>query len=132
MSLQSEKEKDTVDTVHEAIDIHDVDALRRADDVRLAELGYKSEFKREFSVRAICAAPIFLSCEADGNTPDVRAYSIFLLDHGCRCLSYIHLFFSPCVWGACGHGIWLVDSMSFCYDSGCVHGRVGFVNAVSA
>ena len=24
--------------------------IRRADDVRLAELGYKSEFKREFSV----------------------------------------------------------------------------------
>ena len=27
-------------------------ALHAADDARLAELGYKSEFKREFSVRA--------------------------------------------------------------------------------
>jgi hypothetical protein len=36
-----------------AIDGADDDSLRHADDVRLAELGYKSEFRREFSVRSI-------------------------------------------------------------------------------
>ena len=52
MSLKSEKERTIVDTIDisRATDSHDVASLRRADDVRLAELGYKSEFKREFSV----------------------------------------------------------------------------------
>jgi hypothetical protein len=52
MSLTSEKEKATVNTVDvsHTSDSHDVNALRHADDVLLAELGYKAEFKREFSV----------------------------------------------------------------------------------
>jgi hypothetical protein len=55
MSLTSEKEKTTVNTVDIALpkDSHDVNSLRHADDVLLAELGYKAEFKREFSVRRI-------------------------------------------------------------------------------
>jgi len=55
MSLKSEKEQTIeADTVH-AVDSHDVDALRHADDVRLAELGYRSEFKREFSMVELVA-----------------------------------------------------------------------------
>ena len=30
--------------------------VRQADDVRLAELGYKGEFRREFSVGGVCAS----------------------------------------------------------------------------
>jgi len=44
-----------------ATDGADDDSLRHADDVRLAELGYKSEFRREFSVRNIwdpCSQPL--------------------------------------------------------------------------
>jgi hypothetical protein len=52
MSTKSEKEATTIQTlnvsgVHGS---HNVGAVRHADDVLLAELGYKSEFKREFSV----------------------------------------------------------------------------------
>lgn len=57
MSQTSEKEKTTVNTVDisPGDENHDVNFFRHADDVRLAELGYKSEFKREFSVRvAFC------------------------------------------------------------------------------
>jgi len=53
MSLESEKEKTTVDVALSKDSHGDVDALRHADDVLLAELGYKAEFKREFSVRHI-------------------------------------------------------------------------------
>jgi hypothetical protein len=49
----AEKETTVVNTVDfaKAESDHDVDSLRRADDVLLAKLGYRSEFKREFSVR---------------------------------------------------------------------------------
>ena len=36
---------------HRSPDGNDVGSLRRADNVLLAKLGYKSEFRREFSVR---------------------------------------------------------------------------------
>lgn len=54
MSMMSEKDRTTLNTVEvaQSKDSHDIDSLRRADDVLLAELGYKSEFRREFSVRA--------------------------------------------------------------------------------
>ena len=56
MSLKSEKENpDAVAPSYAVpVDSHDSDSgdsLRHADDVRLAELGYRAEFKREFSVR---------------------------------------------------------------------------------
>lgn len=52
MSFKSDKEITTVHTtnVSQGGQSHDIDSLRHADDVLLAELGYKSEFKREFSV----------------------------------------------------------------------------------
>lgn len=55
MSSKAEKEVAIVQTLNAsgAQGSHDVGALRRADDVLLAELGYKSEFKREFSVRPL-------------------------------------------------------------------------------
>lgn len=46
MSLKSEKCGAPVNA--------DVNYVRHEDDVRLAHLGYKSEFKREFSVRTKC------------------------------------------------------------------------------
>jgi hypothetical protein len=53
MSLRVQFDKDAVVAVnsHRSLSIHSV---RRADDVRLAELGYRPEFKREFSVCCIC------------------------------------------------------------------------------
>lgn len=35
----------------------DLAVVRHADDELLAQLGYKSEFRREFSVRALCKTP---------------------------------------------------------------------------
>jgi amino acid transporter len=57
MSSKSEKEETTIRTldVSGVQDSHDVSAVRHADDVRLAELGYKSEFKREFSLIEVVA-----------------------------------------------------------------------------
>lgn len=54
----SEKEAATIQTLQasDAPDDHGIGAMRHADDVKLAELGYKSEFKREFSVRVTCSA----------------------------------------------------------------------------
>lgn len=49
MSQTSKKENQSVE-VAETVARDDSPSLRHADDVRLAELGYKSEFKREFSV----------------------------------------------------------------------------------
>jgi hypothetical protein len=43
-------EKEGITTVRE-VQTQDSDSIRHADNARLAELGYKSEFKREFSVR---------------------------------------------------------------------------------
>jgi len=51
----TEKEATTIQTLHVPQDRHDVGALRHADDIKLAELGYKSEFKREFSLIEVVA-----------------------------------------------------------------------------
>ena len=67
---------------------------------------------------------------SDG-TKATRINRIFVLDHGRRCLRYINLFFPTGIWGTRGDGLWLVDSMSFCYDSCSLHGGDGFVDAVS-
>lgn len=59
----SSKSKDEIETTVDTVDAHydhhrDDDSLRHADDDRLAELGYKSEFRREFSVRVTCCRDI--------------------------------------------------------------------------
>lgn len=62
---KSEKDNSLVQTV---VAHDDERSLRHADDALLAELGYKSEFKREFSVRsivsmsAVCQYSSFHSC----------------------------------------------------------------------
>lgn len=51
MSLVSEKDTNVgSDSVQDSLQ-----PLRRIDDDKLAELGYKSEFKREFSVSFYCS-----------------------------------------------------------------------------
>lgn len=54
MSFKSEKgnNETSVQTVDSGVtpDSHNISAVRHDDDVLLAQLGYKSEFKREFSV----------------------------------------------------------------------------------
>jgi hypothetical protein len=63
MSLKSEKANSDDVVLSSAVDSQSGesgDSLRHADDVRLAELGYRSEFKREFSVRGLCPVPCSL------------------------------------------------------------------------
>lgn len=55
MSLKSEKETTETFVVAHPVDDRGDHSLGHADDVRLAELGYKSEFKREFSTIELIA-----------------------------------------------------------------------------
>lgn len=64
----------------------DLAVVRHADDELLAQLGYKSEFRREFSVRALCETPSMdtsmtmrLQCAVA-----CRDHRIRVLYHGCR------------------------------------------------
>jgi amino acid permease len=81
MSLASEKEKSTFDTVDVGLSkgSHDVDSLRHADDVLLAELGYKSEFKREFSVRVISYLPLTMSDAESTKLIELIAFSFSIM-----------------------------------------------------
>lgn len=55
--------------------------VRSADDARLAELGYKGEFRREFSVRAVFL--LLVRCaEVPVSTVD-RNRCVRVLNHGC-------------------------------------------------
>ncbi len=58
----------------------DIVEVRHADDVRLAELGYKSEFKREFSVSCLFAvgATQFMASTA------LRNGRVLVLYNGCN------------------------------------------------
>jgi hypothetical protein len=134
MSQTSEKEKTTVNTVDisPGDENHDVNFFRHEDDVRLAELGYKSEFKREFSVR-VAFRRSYLQCQSLTLQLKVdRACCLFFFNHGRGCLCYVDLFFPTDIWGTCWHGLWLVDSKSFRSDNCGIYGGVGFINAVSA
>jgi hypothetical protein len=67
----------------------DVEGTRRADNILLAKLGYRSEFKREFSVSLF-----YDPCPLDTDTePAHRDCGILLFHHGRRCLCDFHLFF---------------------------------------
>lgn len=50
MDDYTNKEKTQTTTSIHVVPAQSQDAVKLADDARLAELGYKSEFKREFSV----------------------------------------------------------------------------------
>ena len=67
---------------------------RRADDVRLAELGYKSEFRREFSVIPCRALNIKVMNYATAS----RDYCVCVLYNGYRRIGYIHILVSACSW----------------------------------
>jgi hypothetical protein len=59
MSVEEKKDSisnDVTPVHHDTKGIQGIHGIRRADNVLLAKLGYKSEFKREFSVSLIVYA----------------------------------------------------------------------------
>ena len=56
MSFNDEKEKDAVNVSTSPVD--SLREIQNADDVLLAELGYASEFRREFSVASFPVQPL--------------------------------------------------------------------------
>jgi hypothetical protein len=56
MSVEEKKDSISNDVTPVHHDTKDIQGTRRADNVLLAKLGYKSEFKREFSVSLIVYA----------------------------------------------------------------------------
>lgn len=95
--LQESAVKDTsevyVKAAREAISMaEEKEGTIVADDVRLAELGYKSEFRREFSVSCFCD---FAKMRKMNLTfADDRDYSVLVFDHGSdprHCFHIVHL-----------------------------------------
>jgi hypothetical protein len=95
MSAEEKKHSESISNdvapVHR--DAKGIEGTRRADNVLLAKLGYRSEFKREFSVSLsmLCSAwPL--------DTDTEQAYrdcGILLFHHGRCCLCVFDLFFPP-------------------------------------
>ena len=56
MSFNDEKEKDATNVSTSPVD--SLREIQNADDVLLAELGYASEFRREFSVTSFLVQPL--------------------------------------------------------------------------
>lgn len=128
MSLKSEKETTETFVVAHPVDDRGDHSLGHADDVRLAELGYKSEFKREFSVRGIRR----MRYRSHGSTLlDDRVNCFFFLHYGCRFICFIDFFFPAGIGGSCGHDLWLAHPLPFCHGRCCVYCGDGFVHAVS-
>lgn len=76
-------------------------ALRHADDALLAKLGYRSEFKREFSVSLLfCTCiPSEVLLLTDSNVMlAIRNHRVRLLDYGRSRLGIIHNVVSPRIW----------------------------------
>jgi regulatory protein YycI of two-component signal transduction system YycFG len=53
MSVDKEKRSISEDVASVHHDVKETEGIRRADNVLLARLGYRSEFKREFSVSVL-------------------------------------------------------------------------------
>ena len=84
--------------------------LHKADNRLLAELGYKAEFKREFSVRI---------CSCIHHHEVMLILPIVLRDNclrfqynGCNCFCIVNTFFSPGVGWTCRNGFRMAHSMS--------------------
>ena len=72
-------------------DAKGIQSIRRADNALLAKLGYRSEFKREFSV-SLCHNASSLDSDTE---QAYRDCGILLFHHGRCCLGVFDLFFSP-------------------------------------
>ena len=129
MSSKSKDEIETnVDAVHTYHDRHrNDDSLRHIDNDRLAELGYKPEFKREFSVRLLSRYFALLTAEH----VDDRSHRVQFLHNGSSCLRDFYILLSPPLRWSCRHGLWMVDPQFVCVDRCCLHGRDGIIHAVS-
>ena len=66
-----------------------------ADDLRLAELGYRSEFKREFSVWRL-AYIVRIKFDIFVNAAACRDHCVLVLDHGGDWWRIIYIFLSSC------------------------------------
>ena len=92
MSAEEKKFSISNDVTPVPHDVKGIEGVRRADNVLLAKLGYRSEFKREFSV-SLCST-------MDGRFIPTRnkAYRdsrILLFHHGRYCLCVFDLYFPP-------------------------------------
>ena len=122
-------------------------SLRRADDALLAELGYKSEFRREFTV-SICQLSECMVTDSVIHCAAVRDRRVCVLYYGCGRISLIHVLLSARVWyaehlysimhatstscrRACRNGLWLVDTLPVCLDHCGVNGGTCICYAVS-
>ena len=108
MSSKSKDEIETnVDAVHTHHDRHrNDDSLRHFDNDRLAELGYKPEFKREFSVRRLSRYFALLTAEL----VDDRSHRVQFLHNGSSCLRDFYILLSPPLRWSRRHDLWMVDS----------------------
>ena len=91
--MSADEKKDSgsneVTSVHH--DAKGIEGTRQADNILLAKLGYRSEFKREFSV-----SRSYNACSLDTDTEQAyRDRGILLFHHGCRCFCDFDLFFPP-------------------------------------
>lgn len=84
-TIKDSKTEATVQTVSQV----DIDEVKHADDARLAELGYKSEFRREFSVSMFddVKSP---GCLMISGTIAFGNHSILVLYHGCYRFRLFH------------------------------------------
>lgn len=91
--MSADEKKDSVSNdvtpVHHGV--KGIEDTRRKDNILLAKLGYRSEFKREFSVsRSYNAWTLGTDTEQA-----YRDCGILLFHHGRRCFCDFYLFFSP-------------------------------------
>ena len=119
----------TVDTVYSHHDRRNDDSLRHADNNRLAELGYKPEFKREFSVKDYMLSRYFALLTTEH--VDDRSHRVQFLYNGSSGLRDLYIRLSACLGWSCWHGLWMVDPQSVCFNCCCLDGRDGVVHAVS-
>jgi hypothetical protein len=90
------KKNDQTDTQVTAIeqDRSDSFSLIRADNAKLAELGYKAEFRREFSVRV----PFFQRTARVKHSAAIRDRRFCFLNYGGDSFCYIDLVLRPHQW----------------------------------
>jgi hypothetical protein len=89
MSAEEKKFSVSNDVTPVHHDTKGIETTRRADNVLLAKLGYRSEFKREFSV-----SRSYNARSLDTDTKQAyRDCGVLLFHHGRRCLCDFDLFF---------------------------------------
>lgn len=81
MKAISEKKDNNVVTIEQV----DTMSIKRADDARLAELGYKSEFRREFTVSKQASTMCYIGSNQILSMSENRDRLLCVLDHGSCC-----------------------------------------------